>query len=273
MDWSKIKTIFIITFLVLNVYLMYEYFNIKGMSQERELFTRESIDERLKADDITISSRPLPKEELRGQYISAKPKVFKEEDLDNPKLDGQDIILGKEMTSFLDSDKPLKISNKFESAELDDFIKNHILFGDEYRFWEKRGNTITYYQKFGDKLIYQNKNGKLTFLLNEDNKIVSYTQTYLEDIEEYADDRKLIQPIKAIEILYENHYLLPQSEITDYELGYHTYVDTSTSQTSISQVLTPAWRFEINGGEENLFVHGLEGQILELNKEETKKVE
>ena len=29
MDWSKIKTIFIISFLILDIYLMYEFFKIR----------------------------------------------------------------------------------------------------------------------------------------------------------------------------------------------------------------------------------------------------
>ena len=33
-----------------------------------------------------------------------------------------------------------------------------------------------------EKLFYENINGKLTFYLNEDNEIISYQQTYLEEI-------------------------------------------------------------------------------------------
>lgn len=261
MDWSKIKTIFILTFLVLNVYLLYEYFSLT--SQEREVIPKNSLEERLKEDNITIKPSP-PKEEMRGQLLSAQPKVFTETELKSQKLEDQKSLDG---AVILDKDETFKISNNFDPKELDEFIKENILYGDQYRFWEKRDSTITYYQVYGDQVFYQNKNAQLTFYLNEENEIVSYSQTMLGNIEKIGEETKLISPISAIEILIKNGKISPDSEITDYELGYHTYVDISTTQ-----VLTPAWRIVING-EENLFVHGIAGDILELNKEETKTVE
>ncbi|MBU8881258.1 two-component system regulatory protein YycI [Bacillus sp. FJAT-29790] len=267
MDWSRIKTIFILTFLVLDIYLMYEFFKLKSSSQY-EFRTETSFEKRLKADEIEYTD--LPKNNLKDMYLSAKPKNFSNEDLEElekTKLKGQRMKINEGFILESVLEKPFQISDKLESSELNSFIKNNILYGDQYRFWTKKGNTLTYYQQFGDKIFYKNFNGELTIYLNDENDIVSYRQTLLEDIEELSEEEKIIQPLKAIETLYGNGSLKPKSKITKVELGYFTFVHTQTSQ-----VLTPAWRFVIND-DENLFVHAFEGQIIQLNNEEKKIVE
>ena len=57
LDWSKIKTIFIISFLILDIYLMYEFFKIQ-VSNQYEIQTETSIEKWLKADEIEYV--PLP---------------------------------------------------------------------------------------------------------------------------------------------------------------------------------------------------------------------
>lgn len=254
MDWSKIKTIFILTFLVLDIYLMYEFFKLKDSSQY-EYSTETSTEKRLKADEIEYVD--LPKNNLKDTYLSAKPKNFNNEDieaLEKTKLKGQ-ANTGTVLSFVLD--KPYELNDKFDTSDINTFVKNNVLHGDQYRFWKKEENVITYYQQFDNKIFYHNMSGELTILLNEENDIVSYTQSMLEDIEELSQEEKIIQPLKAIEALYEKGSLKPKSKITKVELGYFTFVQTNTSQ-----VLTPAWRFVINDNED-LFVHAFEGQIIE----------
>lgn len=266
MDWSKIKTIFILTFLVLDIYLMYEFFKLKDSSQY-EYSTETSFEKRLKTDEIEYND--LPKNHQKDVYLSAKPKNFNDENLEvlqATKLKGQKIEVNEGTKIALSLDKPFQISDKFDPAELNTFVKNNILYGDQYRFWKKKGNEIYYYQQYGDKVFYKNTSGELTIYLNDENNIVSYQQTLLEDIQKLDQD-KIIQPIKAIETLYKNGSLKPKSKITKVELGYYTFDHTSTSQ-----VLIPAWRFVINE-EENLFVQAFEGQIIQLDTEEKNLVE
>ncbi|MED3570965.1 two-component system regulatory protein YycI [Cytobacillus praedii] len=267
MDWSKIKTIFILTFLVLNIYLMYEFFKLKDSTSQYEFIVEPSFDKRLKADEIQFDE--LPKNYQKDNYLSAKPKNFtSDEGLDDPKLKGQQVTVNDGLVLAATLDKPYELSDKLDTSEINSFVKNHVLYGDQYRFWGKDENKITYYQKFKDKVFYKNISGELTIWLNtENNDIVSYQQTMLENIEERSEKEKIIQPLKAIETLYEKGSLKPKSKISKVELGYVTFIHTGTSQ-----VLTPAWRFVIND-EENLFVHAIEGQIMQLNNEEKKIVE
>ncbi|AIE61670.1 two-component system regulatory protein YycI [Bacillus methanolicus] len=264
MDWSKIKTIFILTFLVLDIYLTYEFLKVRAQNQY-ELITETSIEDKLAADKIKYPV--LPKGSIKDQYVSAKPKTFTAEETMN--LSGQTVSIVDGTTIHGTFDKPFQLGEKFEPAEMNAFIKNNILYGDKYAFWEfsEKDKKIIYYQKYQDKFIYCNKNGSLEFFLNDKNQIISYRQTLLENIEEMAEKEEVISPLKALETLYQKGVLEPGSKITKVELGYYTY-----EIFTASQVLTPVWRFVVNE-KENLLVNAFEGQIIELNNDEKKLME
>ena len=69
MDWSKIKTIFILTFLILDVYLLYQFMKIRD-ANKYEFITEASFEDKLKADEIKYIE--LPKTTIKDQYVSAK---------------------------------------------------------------------------------------------------------------------------------------------------------------------------------------------------------
>jgi regulatory protein YycI of two-component signal transduction system YycFG len=266
MDWSKIKTIFILTFLILDVYLLFQFMKIRD-ANKYEVITEASFEEKLKADEIEYDIA-LPKDPIQAQYLSAKPKVFTKEDV--KELEQQTVVLkGIGTTLFSTLDKPLRLSSKFEPAELSAFLKDHVLFGDDYQFGEesKKNKTITYFQQTGNFPLYQNINGMITFKIDEDNQIVSYEQTFLEEMEKLTAKEEILRPLKAIETLHQKGMLKSKSRITKIELGYSTLI-----QLAASQVLAPTWRFEVDG-KESLFVNAFEGQIIQFNSDENSKVE
>ena len=103
------------------------------------------------------------------------------------------------------------------------------MYGDQYRFWKKSsdGSSIVYTQQYKDKPLFENDKARLEFNVNGENEIYSYTQSYLEDIQELSNPEKIIQPIKAIEVLYKKGELPSNSKITDPELGYYTFTELS----------------------------------------------
>lgn len=262
MDWNKIKSIFIISFLILDIYLLYQYFESRNANQY-EVMTQTSFEDRLVADEIEYVS--LPKEQIYASYLSAKPKVFEKKE--KIELDESEITTIGGTTLSVHLKDPVKVSKNFLSSELTSFIKGKIIHGDQYTFWEKdeENNTIVYYQKYKNSLFYKNINGRLIFYLNDANEIVSYEQTLLEEIEEISEKEEVLPPLKAIETLYDERVLKPHSKITKIELGYYSLIQPA------SQVLTPTWRFVING-EENVFVNAFEGHILQLDSVTDRKI-
>ncbi|NYE06176.1 regulatory protein YycI of two-component signal transduction system YycFG [Bacillus niacini] len=259
MDWSKIKTIFIITFLILDVYLLFQFMKIRD-ANKYEYITPTSIEETLKLDEI--SYKELPKGPFKDQYLSAKPKLFTRDDI--LKLKGQTTALKEPSTSLqMKLDKPIPLNEKFEAADITAFIKDNVLYGDQYQFWKKddKKNTITYFQHYGNMTLYENLSGMLTFHIDEKNQIDSYEQTYLEDIEKMTEKEEILPPLKALETLYQKGMLKPKSKITKVELGYSSLI-----QLSASQALAPTWRFVVDDNQ-SLFVNALEGQIIEFNSD------
>jgi regulatory protein YycI of two-component signal transduction system YycFG len=259
MDWSKTKTIFILVFLILDIFLVYQYFE-KRNSNQLEFIAESTFEERLKENEIKYSN--LPKETTKERYLSAKSKNFSKDDM--KKLKGQKVTIYDNQKIFSKLDKPFALGEKIYSEALDAFVKENILNGDQYKYWgvDEDSNAIIYYQMHEEKMFYNNVNGKLTLFFNENKEIVSYEQTLLENIEEFNEEEEVLPAIKAIETLYYKGYLRPKSEVTKVELGYYTLV-----QLTASHVLTPTWHVVIDG-KEDLFVNAFEGQIIHLNTEE-----
>lgn len=266
MDWSKIKTIFIITFLILDVYLLFQFMKIRD-ANNYEVVTETSFDQKLKDNDIKIDVE-LSKTQIKAQYLSAQPKTFTKNDV--TKLKDQVPSLKEPGTTLqAQFEEPFQLSDKFEPAELASFLKDNILYGDQYQFGEKddKKNTITYYQQYENYPLYKNINGMIIFTVNSDKQIVSYQQTYLEGIEKLAVKEEILQPLKAIETLYQKGELKPKSKITKVELGYSTKI-----QLAASQVLAPTWHFVVND-KDRLFVNAFEGQIIQFSSDEKTNVE
>src|SRR5690625_190845 len=79
MQWGKIKTLFILSFLILNIYLLVQLLE-KQEDADKDILERSesTIEEQLKEDQIVIPE--LPEEQAKEPYISVKEKVFEEED-------------------------------------------------------------------------------------------------------------------------------------------------------------------------------------------------
>lgn len=264
MDWSKIKTIFIITFLILDVYLFYQFMQIRD-ANKYELITATPFEDKLKADEIEYVE--LPKAPIKDQYISAKPKIFTKEEI--AKLKGQTIYLKDGSTLESTLEKPVQLDDKLGTANMSSFLKGNVLYGDHYQFLEKNNkkNTLTYYEQYEGDTFYKNISGMITFYLNKDNQIYAYEQTYLEGIEKLTAKQEILPPLKAIETLHQKGLLKPKSKITKVELGYATLI-----QLAASQVLAPTWHIVVND-KDSLFVNAFEGQIIDFNSDENKVVE
>ncbi|MGJ7911116.1 two-component system regulatory protein YycI [Neobacillus sp. LXY-1] len=264
MDWSKIKTIFILTFLILDVYLLFQFMKIRD-ANKYEVITETSLEEKLKNDEIQYID--LPKTQIKAQYLSAKAKVFSKSDL--AKVKGEVITKDDGTTLLVTLEKPYQISEKFEPAELTNFLKGNVPYGDHYQYWEKsdKKNTITYYQHYENFPLFKNISGMITFTLNADHQIVSYQQTYLDEVQKLASKEEILPPLKAIETLYQKGELKPKSKITKVELGYSTLI-----KLSASKVLAPTWHFVVND-KDDLFVNAFEGQIIQFNSDEKISVE
>ncbi|RSK29168.1 transcriptional regulator [Bacillus sp. HMF5848] len=253
MDWYRIKTIFIITFLVLNIFLGYQLYQKRNSSQ-LDIMTEATLEEQLATDEITYID--LPKDNLKGKYISAKSKAFSQQDLE--KLDQHIVALPEPTRLQVRFAQPIPIPESNAVFFFNQFVKEQVINGTSYQLWNFNLETraVTYIQVYNTKPIYHNVGGALTLFIDAENRIIGYEQTLLESITEFEEEKEILPAIKAIEILYDKNLLKPGSRVTRAEIGYYTLV-----QLTASQVLTPTWHIVIND-KSHYYINAFEGQII-----------
>ena len=256
MDWSKTKTIFIVVFLILDAFLLYQYIE-KKTSNDYEYFAESSFEEELKENEITYTT--LPNQTTKEQYLNATSKRFTKEEV--KKLKNQTFTYFNEQKLVSKFDKTFLVSGDLYSEALDVFVHENVLYGEDYRFWkiDENTNSIIYYQTYNGKMIFNNSNAKLVLFMNSEHQITSYEQTYLENIEKFNEEEEVLQSLKAIRMLYTKGYIPSKSEITTVELGYYDLI-----QLTSSHVLRPVWHIVLNE-ETDLFVNAFDGQIIQAD--------
>src|SRR5690625_2952033 len=81
MQWSQIKTLFILSFLILDIYLIVQFIDKQDQENMGILEQEEStIEQRLEDENITIPD--LPEEEENESFITVRPKIFTEEEME-----------------------------------------------------------------------------------------------------------------------------------------------------------------------------------------------
>lgn len=254
MQWSQIKTLFILSFLILDVYLFIQFLGKEdvGIIEHEE----SSIEQRLENENITIPK--LPDEEIKEPFISVSQKSFTDED---EKLFNH---LNKQETASVNNfvvssfEEPIEISEDESNEKIESIVKSSVVFPEEYLFWDwnKEMNILIFFQEKSDRPVFFNQNGVILVFLNDQNEMIFYTQTVLGDAESREEKKKLITPLKAIEALYDSNELYSGDEITEVYLGFHTRMPLANGV----QVFVPTWKVTVND-EKNYFVNAIEGRI------------
>ncbi|MFE0505291.1 two-component system regulatory protein YycI [Peribacillus butanolivorans] len=261
MDWNNTKSIFIMVFFILNIFLLYQFLE-KINDYTYESMTEPLTEELLKEDEITIAV-PLPKQKVKDQFLIANSKNFDKKDLQYLKNQKAKIIDDKNLVGTFKT--PVSMSDEINAANVEIFLKEYILNGNDYRFWsyDKINQTIICYQVADKKMFYNNSKGKVTLYLNKKGEVVSYEQMYLEGIEKFNKPKELESALNAIGALYNHGDIAPKSKVTNVQLGFYNSLQT----TSVSHLLVPTW-WVVLDDETDLFVNAFDGQVIELNTEE-----
>lgn len=199
MQWNQIKTLFILCFLVLNIYLLYLLLD-KQKEADIGVIEREdaTLEEQLESENITYGD--LPDAEDKEAFLSVKQKKFEKEDKkDLDDFSNQESIILDDNFIISEYKDPIKIPSDASAGTLSNLIKNDMLYSEEYEFWSwnEQFNVLVFFQEKNERPIYFNRNGIILVFLNEKNEAISYVQTMLGDTEEAEDKKSLIQPIKA----------------------------------------------------------------------------
>lgn len=269
MDWNKTKSIFIVVFLILNIFLYLQYLSNYKEDQNREYLTKKTIEAQLKEDNISFPTLPNTVENI--PYISANVKSYSNNELPK-KANQQYKIIGENelVTTFIE---PIKIQNT-TSAVFTEFLHQYVYQGQSFELWEidEEARTAIFFQRLNDHTLYYNINvngyGYVKLYWNTDGEVFKYEQTMLENIKPSKKKENMYQPLQILQALYANDLLKTNDKITSMKLGYSTLV-----QITQVQVFAPTWEVRVktvDGIEERYFV--VEGKVIDM-QQDLKNVE
>lgn len=260
MDWSKAKTIFIITFLLLNTFLGYQL-NEKKASSNINLLLEATLQERLSEMNITISVDFI-EEHLTGMYISGSTDLSLENQITSTKLDQMVKEADDEIVTIqLVEPYPIVQNEKSIEIQVKEFLAANIVNGQEYRFshYDSDLGQIYFVQTFEGKKVENHESGNYPLILhlNEEKQIIFYEQNYLsiQPIHAKGKEQEIISSIKAIEKLFNAQLIPPDSNINKVELSYYSFFKPHGEV----QVFAPMWNIGVN--EQIYYVNAIDGAI------------
>ncbi|XOS91392.1 two-component system regulatory protein YycI [Brevibacillus laterosporus] len=234
MDWSKTKTILILAFLTLNLFLGYQVYLSKlqhGVESESAQNTQWEIENYLSKQNITLKM-DIPQETpllnyLYVEYVTSS--TFEQEEM----ADQQVVVDNTVLESRLE--KPVAIRDFKSPKDVLNQLHNTIKFADQYK--EDVNWTLS------APVYWQMHDGLPMFVAPlelhiADGFIRGYKQTYLL-VKNQGSGRKIITAYTALRSLIEKEVIKSGESIDSISLGYYGF-----KYDAEIQVLAPVWRFQ-----------------------------
>jgi regulatory protein YycI of two-component signal transduction system YycFG len=228
MNWSKTKSIFIIAFLILNVFLGYQLLEKRAGKLEIANVTENSVEDLLSLWNIEIHtelSHDQPElAQLSAQFITH---------LDQFQLgDGQQLTIDEHrLVANLHS--PVRYTDEEEiQVFYEEHLQHYVLNGEQYRFDRQTDKEFILLQQVNEYPVFV---GRLIFNRQEQ-WIDGYTQVYYHVVNS-GTPQQVISSFSSIRSLLDNQLIAPDSTVRHVQLGYYGQV----YEVEI-QVLTPVWR-------------------------------
>lgn len=261
MQWGHIKTLFIICFLILDIFLVLQ------MIEKREMGDISALESTSNNRMDTLNANyegtdKLSEESITDSYLYLSPREFTEADLSVfESEDNQQTALVNNQHMLLSKfEEPVPVPVEGTREQIETAVKDVALLAENYRLWGQEENTdiLIFFQENGNKPIYYSQSGLLLVFLNEKNEMVQYVQTEMEKVEEEQEEKELISSVNAVFYLSNvANELLIGDEFTKVALGYHTLI----SNPDNLQVFVPSWGITVNNNRDYL-VNAIEAGAL-----------
>jgi regulatory protein YycI of two-component signal transduction system YycFG len=270
LDWNKTKSIFIIVFAILNLFLYSMYVDRSSEAEKFSVLGEGPIEQKLEDDDITYSD--LPENDRQEPYVHGTIKEFEAEEIPGENL--QVNILDGEFLNVVFNDPVAMPLTEEGDIDLEAFAADHILNGDQYVLWKvDPGNgRAVFFQEVNERPLYYSENAKLTVYWNDLQEVTRYEQSMFDEIVPQELDQDMIPALQAIHTLYQRTVLQPGTHIETAELGYSVFVQISEGR----KMFLPTWRIVASlddGTTEEYFVNAVKDGVIELKQEQPEDAE
>lgn len=237
MNFRRIESIFLIIFVVLDVFLFFSYRNQSSSFETNSSNNvSQSMAHEMEEDNITVPR--LSGKKYQAYYLSSTPN----DDLVTSfiRLHHQNVTLNDDQSMLKSTlQTPLKATKKQSLTQaVKDYTKTktNVLFGSNYVYLASLStqDNIIFGQKFANGVL-MDENGQLNFKVNN-HQVASYTQTYLKKPTVLREKETTISEKNAIVSLYTNNELANNTTVKWIKLGYSHLMTINDSDIYI-----PAW--------------------------------
>lgn len=245
MDFKRIETILVLTFLALNIFLLSTYFD----KNYNDFYQNSSNSELNFVDEMNKSNIKLPvfqNEKNKVPYIQAETNELLAEN--HNQLSNQTGVIeenGSIYSSILSNPIVLSEDKNLTSKDiekLNDFVKSdQVLFGSEYQFFRYlKSNQQIVYVQIANNIPITDGTSEIVFHLDSNKKVISYEQNYAGPVTVQGDSRELITDKNAVDILYQNNEISADTTVKKPILSYYR-----TLNLEELSMYAPVWYVEV----------------------------
>ncbi|UOQ95480.1 two-component system regulatory protein YycI [Halobacillus shinanisalinarum] len=199
MQWGQIKTLFIFSFLVLDLFLLQQFLDKQGQANVRTA-EESQFEKSLNNADITIADN-IPEEAPPVSLITATPADFTKDQLEQIKnLEGQSAKVYDDSLLYSTLDEPIEVAEE----SIVSAVGEHVPFSSQYSFWNwnKDLGKAVFFQKANSRTVYYNPGGVLMVNI-ENGRMTGYTLAHLKVPNQSGEDKQeLISPLEVVKKLY-----------------------------------------------------------------------
>lgn len=265
MDFRKVETIFIIAFVILNIYLFNSFTNRSNLHQTTSFVDPVDMVDRINQSDIELPTFEEVNYEVHA--IQADNNDILAEMATS--LEGQAGSIssdGSYYTSFLTN--PIELEGNRDDgfteediSLINDFINSeHVILGSEYSYgeYDMEGSQFLFYHNINGRPVMDGTS-QISLFTDSNSDVFSYHQLYAGTTIQQGEEQETITDLDAVQILFQNNDIPPGSIVEKPILSYHR-----TLQLEDLSMYTPVWvvRIQTSSGRETLRVHALNESII-----------
>jgi regulatory protein YycI of two-component signal transduction system YycFG len=265
MDFKKIENIFLITFMLLNIYLLISFLNRSDLQHASTAPDQVNLIREM--EQIGIELPNLTEEVREVYYVQADRNNLLEENIDQLENQAGSIAQDGSLYTSILSD-PIEIEGNpddgFTAADydvLDEFITSGaVLFGSEYTFlrYDNSENRFVYAQ-IVEGIPVADGTSEISLFYGGDGNIISYQQSYAGPMTTQGSPMEIITDRQAVEVLFQNNAISSNTTVRQPILSYQR-----TLHLEDLSMYGPIWYIPVvdAGGERVLRVDAIERTII-----------
>lgn len=241
MNFRRIEWIFLVAFVVLDVFLAYMFVQTSSSTSNTKSTsgTTATIIHEMRDDNISFSN-PSSKENT-GYYIAGNNDSGLKAHLSQLSGQATRLLSNGKVSSTLRT--TVAVNADHPEKSLDQFIvqSTNVIHGTEYVYSEDLSSSgdYVYVQKVADGKILTGT-GQIHFTVNRNHQLIGYTQGYLNNVKTLREKAVTISEKKALVALYQYNQVSNNSRIVWGKLGYSRLLKLTDSS-----VYVPTWVFAV----------------------------